>query len=52
MPLCTRCRSEAHVTVNVQQRGGTRPTDTSPPHGMEWGEQCDRCDLTAEVTIQ
>lgn len=50
MPLCTDCKAEAHITVNGEQVGGER-TDSNPPHGMDWGEECDRCGQRAEVTV-
>jgi len=51
MPLCSSCKSEAeYVNRNGNQVGGERKP-SNPPHGMEWGESCDRCDNAAEVTI-
>lgn len=50
MPLCTACRTE-----QARRSEGTydvfgRP-ETAPPHGMDWGEQCDRCGNVAGVTF-
>lgn len=48
MPLCTRCKSEAHIQGREKRE---RKTDTNPPHGMNWGERCDRCGIEASVTV-
>ncbi len=53
MPLCTDCKSEA-VVQNVatgETVGDGRRTDSNPPHGMDWGDECDRCGQTAEVAL-
>jgi len=51
MPLCSPCRAEAEYTVNGTRAGGTRPQTELPPYGMQWGESCDRCGNTAEVSF-
>jgi len=50
MPLCTDCKSEAEVSKNGVTIGGER-TNSKPPHGMDWGESCDRCSNAAYVTF-
>lgn len=50
MPLCDACKSEAEWTMGGVTHIGER-AETNPPHGLEWGESCDRCDNTARVTI-
>lgn len=43
MPLCDMCKSEALIVGRSSERGHTQP-----PHGMEWGEQCDECGTVAK----
>jgi len=46
MPLCDMCRSEADWTMGKREHVGKR-IETEPPHGMEWGQECDRCGVEA-----
>lgn len=53
MPLCSACRGEAMVTSRGSDRARPRGRreETVPPHGMEWGDVCDGCDVEAGVTF-
>lgn len=47
MPLCTDCRAKSMVFPT----GGYATRKTTPPYGMEWGDTCDECGVTAEVSF-